>query len=126
MRFTLRFWQELIFLFSISILVLEFTKGMILKDTLDAWDITLAISLIPITLGLSFQFIEFHKKTAFILAGLLIASSSLFLFMAMYNIVAANGEVGNSMGMLLWSMPLVGTAISHPFTYSSIARFKGH
>jgi len=124
-RFTLRFWQELIFLFSVCLLLLEFTKTMILKNQLDNWDILFIVCIVPIACGLSFQFIEFHKKTALALAAMLIIGSLVFVAMSLYYLIHSNGNLAGAIGMLFWAMALLGTSISLPHKYNRIARFNG-
>ena len=82
----LKFWQEIVFVVSIGLLLIEITKAVIRGHTMDGADIFLVCWFVPLLICLIGQFFWKSEGLAICLSVLLGISSFVVILMALYGI----------------------------------------
>jgi hypothetical protein len=112
LKSVLKFWQEIVFVVSIGLLLIEVTKWVIQSQTMDGWDIFLICSLLPVFICLIGQFFWKNKTLAICLSVLLGLSSVIAIFMALYGIFNSPSYRTESIAMLFIGVLLLFSAIT--------------
>ena len=86
LKSVLTYWQEIVFVGSIGLLLFAMTKSVILRQTMDAWDIFLVCFFVPLLICLIGQFFWKSEALAICLSVLLGLSSFVVILMALYGI----------------------------------------
>lgn len=113
------FWQEIVFVASIGLLLIEITKWVIRSQSMDGGDIFLVFWMLPLFACLIGQFFWKKKTLAIILSVPLGLSSVVTFFMALYGIFNSPSYRTESSAMLIIGVVLVLAAFTMPFKYES-------
>ena len=116
LKSVLKFWQEIVFVVSIGLLLIEITKSVMLRQTMDRWDIFLVCFMLPLFICLIGQFFWKKKALAVCLSVLLGLSSFVFILMALYFIgtTSASANIVRAITMLILGIFLLVAAITMP------------
>ena len=85
-KIVLKFWQEIVFVVPIGVLLIEITKYVMRSQTMDGADIFMVIWFLPLLVCLVGQFFWKSEALAVTLSVLLGLSSVVVIFMALYGI----------------------------------------
>ena len=115
----LKFWQEIVFIVSIGLLLLEIAGRAVRVQSMDGWDVFLVCWTLPLFVCLIGQYFWKKNTLAIILSVPLGLSSVIAVFMALYGIINSPSYRAESMVMLIIGMVLVIAAYKMPFKYDS-------
>ena len=110
----LKFWQEIIFVVSIGVLLIEITKSVMLRQTMDGWDIFLVCFILPLFICLIGQFFWKNEALAILLSVLLGSSSVIFIMMALYFLGTTSTKIIQAVAMLILGVFLFIAAVTMP------------
>ena len=114
----LKFWQEIVFVVSIGLLLIEISKRVMLSQTMDGWDIFLVCWIVPLFICLIGQFFWKDKTLAVALSVLLGLSSVIVILMALYGIFNSPSYRTESIAMLIIGVVLVIAAFKMSAKYT--------
>ena len=120
LKSVLKFWQEIAFVASIGLLLIEITKWVMVKQTMDGGDIFLVCWMLPLFICLIGQFFWKKKTLAVTLSVLLGLNSVIVIFMALYGIFNSPSYRTESIAMLIIGAVLVIAAFKMPAKYNPI------
>lgn len=115
----LKFWQEIFFIISTGLLLIEITKWVMHSQTIDRWDIFLVFWILPLFICLIGQFFWKKRALAIILSIPLGLSSVVVIFMALYGIFNSQAYRAESIMMFIIGVVLVIAAFKMSFKYTS-------
>jgi uncharacterized membrane protein YfcA len=110
----LKFWQEIVFILFIGLLLYEITEYALLGQTIDRWDVFLICLLIPLFISLIGQFFWKKRTLANALSFLLGFGSIVFIFMALYSLALTSTKITQAISMLILGIFLFFAAITMP------------
>ena len=111
LRSPLKFWQEIVFVVPIGLLLFEATKWTMRSQTIDGWDILLFIWFLPLFICLIGQFFWKSEALAVTLSVLLGFSSFVVICMALFGIHYSPSYRAKSIAMLIIGIVCVIAAI---------------
>jgi hypothetical protein len=97
----LTYWQEIVFIVSIGILLFEITKFCLNQHTIDGWDIALLSFSLPLFTGLIIQLFWFNRTLSIVLSVLLSIGSFVFILMAFYFLGTTSSQLIQAISMLM-------------------------
>jgi len=115
----LKFWQEIVFVVSIGLLLIEVSKWVMRSQAMDGWDIFLVIWILPLFICLIGQFFWKNHALAITLSVLLGLSSVIVIFMALYGIFNSPSYRTESIAMLIIGVVYVIAAFKMPAKYDA-------
>ena len=118
LKSALKFWQEIVLVVPIGLLLIEVSKWLIRSQTLDGWDILLIIWFLPLFICLIGQFYWKNKTLAVTLSVLLGISSVIVILMASWGISNSPSYRMESIAMLVIGVVSVIAVITLPRKYS--------
>ena len=113
----LKFWQEIVSIVPIGLLLIEITKWVIRSQTMDRWDIFLVCWMLPLFICLIGQFFWKNQTLAVTLSVLLGLSSVIAILMALYGIFNSPSYRIESIAMLIIGLVCVIAAFKMPAKY---------
>jgi len=119
LKSVLKFWQEIVFIISIGLLLIELTKWVIRSQTMDGWDIFMVMWLLPLFVCLIGQFFWKNLALALWLSVLLGLSSVIVILMAIWGISNSPSYSTESFAMLIIGLISVIAVITMPRKYIS-------
>ncbi|WP_430816596.1 hypothetical protein [Carboxylicivirga sp. RSCT41] len=108
----LKYWQEIIFIVSIGLLLFEVTKFNLIKNSIDGWDIALLSFILPLFVCLIGQFYWNNKALSIILSVILSIGSFVLILMAIYFIGTTNSKLLQAISMLIFGVFLLFTGLT--------------
>ena len=117
LKSVLRFWQEIVFVVPIVLLLIEITKWVMRSQTMDGWDIFLVCFMLPLLICIIGQCFWKNQTLAIILSVLLGLSCVTVNFMALYSIFNSPSYRTESIAMLIIGVVLVIAAFKMPAKY---------
>ena len=112
-----RFWQEIVFIVSIGLLLLEIAGKAVRAQSMDGWDAFLVCWTLPLFVCLIGQYFWKKKALAILLSVPLGLSSVTAIFMALYGIFNSPSYRTESLLMLIIGFVLVIAAFKMSFKY---------
>ena len=106
-----KFWQEIVFVVPIGLLLIEITKWVMRSQTMDGAAIFMAIWFVPLFICLIGQFFWKNEALAATLSVLLGLSSVIAILMAFYGIFNSPSYRTESIAMLIIGVVCVIAAI---------------
>tara|TARA_R100001369_G_scaffold13583_1_gene27961 strand:+ start:202 stop:597 length:396 start_codon:yes stop_codon:yes gene_type:complete len=107
-----KYWQEIVFIISIGIILFEITKFNLTQNSIDIWDLTLLSLILPLFVCLIGQLYWNNKTLSTFLSVLLIIGSLIVVFMAIYFVGTTSSELSQPISMLIFGIFLLFTAIT--------------
>ena len=117
LKSALKFWQEIVFVISIGLFLIEVSKWITHSQTMDGWDILLICWMAPLLICLVGQFFWKNKTLAITLSVLLGLSSVIVVLMALSGIFNSPSYRTESIVMLVIGIVLVIAAFKMPAKY---------
>ena len=114
----LKFWQEIVLIVPIGLLLIEITKNRGLQQTMDGADIFMVIWLLPLLVCLIVQFFRKSETLALTLSVLLGISAVIVTLMALWGISNSPSYRTESIAMLVIGMLSVIAAITMSRKYN--------
>ena len=116
LKFVLKFWQEIAFVVSIGLLLIEITKAVMRGYSMDSSEVFLVCFMLPLFICLIGQFFWKNGTLAICLSVLLGLSSFVFILMALYFIgtTSASANIVRAITMLILGIFLLVAAITMP------------
>lgn len=108
----LNFWQEIIFIISIGIVLFNILQFNRTQNEFDAWDLLLLSITIPLFISLIGQLFWNNKILSTYLSILLIIASLIVVFMGVYYVGTTTSELLQAVTMLIIGIFLLLTAIT--------------
>ncbi|MEL0653311.1 hypothetical protein V6246_17960 [Algibacter sp. TI.3.09] len=108
----LKYWQEIVFIISIGLLLFEITKFNLTQNSIDSWDIVLLSLIFPLFVCLIGQFYWNNKTLSTALSVLLTIGSFIVVLMALYFIGTTNSKFLQAISMLIFGIFLLFTAFT--------------
>jgi hypothetical protein len=119
LKSALKFWQEIVFVVSIGLLLIEITKWVMLSQTMDGWDIFLVCSMLPLLVCLIGQLFWKNKALAIVLSCLLVLSSVIFILMSLYFIGTTSTKMIQAIAMFILGLFLLFAAVTMSRKFNS-------
>ena len=119
LKSTLKFWQEIVLVAPIGLLLIEITKNRMLQQTMDGADIFMLIWFLPLLVCLIGQFFWKNEVLAITLSALLGLSSVIVILMALWGISNSPSYRTESIVMLIIGLVSVIAVITMPRKYIS-------
>ncbi len=109
---TLKYWQEIVFIISIGLILFEVTRFNLIQNSVDGWDIALLSFALPLFVCLIGQFYWNSKTLSTILSVILSIGSFVFILMAIYFIGTTNSKLLQAISMLVFGVFLLFTGLT--------------
>ena len=117
-KLVLKFWQEIVFVVSILLLLIEIIGSVTLRQTMDRWDVFLVCWILPLLICLIGQLFWKNKAVAITLSILLGLSSVIVVCMAFYGIINSPSYRIESIAMLIIGIVSVIAALKMSTKYT--------
>ena len=116
LKSVLKFWQEIVFVIPIGLLLIEISKTVISRHTMDGADIFLVCWFVPLLICLIGQFFWKSEGLAIFLSLPLGISSFVVILMALYGIGTTSIKLImiQSIIMLIWGIFGIVSAVTMP------------
>ena len=118
LKSVLKFWQEIVLIVLIGLLLIEITKNRGLQQTMDGADIFMVIWFLPLLVCLIVQFFRKSEALALTLSVLLGISAVIVILMALWGISNSPSYRTESIAMLVIGMLSVIAAITMSRKYN--------
>jgi uncharacterized membrane protein YfcA len=108
----LKYWQEIVFIISIGILLFEITRFNLTQHSIDGWDFAILFLIVPLFICLIGQLYWNNKTLSIFLSFLLLMGSLIVVFMSIYFIGTTSSELPQAISMLIFGILFFYTAIT--------------
>src|SRR5690554_5214185 len=103
----LRYWQEIVFIYSIGLLLFEIAKFNLIQNSIDGWDIALLSFILPLFVCLIGQLYWKNKTLSIVLSVILSLGSFVLILMALYFIGTTSSQLFQAISMLTFGVFLL-------------------
>lgn len=112
LRSLLLFWQEMLFILSIGLLLAEISRFYWIGNSIDAWDLVLLSFVLPLLVSLVGQLFWHNKGLAVFLSVVLAVSSFVIILMAIYFVATTSTSLSQAIFMLIFGLILLSAALT--------------
>lgn len=118
LKSVLKFWQEIVLVVSIGLLLIEVSKWVLRSQAMDGAEIFLVCWFLPLFICLIGQLYWKNKALSVTLSALLGLSSAIVIFMALYGILNSPSYRTESIAMFVVGVVSVIAVITMPRKYN--------
>lgn len=115
------FWQELLYLISIVVLLLEILNYNISKNSIDNWDLVLVLLIFPLFISIITHLFWRNRIFSKIVSILFSIVSFIVILMAIYYVHNSTSKQLEAYSMLFFGIILLIAALSMNLKYKKIA-----
>ncbi|WP_430811654.1 MULTISPECIES: hypothetical protein [unclassified Carboxylicivirga] len=108
----LRYWQEIVFIISIGLILFEIAKFNLIQNSIDVWDIALLSFILPLFVCLIGQLYWKNRTLSIVLSVILSLGSFVLILMAIYFIGTTSSELLQAISMLIFGVFLLFTGLT--------------
>ena len=102
------YWQEIVFVVPIGLLLFSITKSVMLRQTMDQWDIFLVCFFVPLLICLIGQFFWKNQTLALILMPILVITCLVVILMALYGISTTSIKLIMTQSIIMLIVGIIG------------------
>ena len=108
----LKYWQEIVFIVLIGLLLFEITRFYLTQNSIDGWDIALLSFTLPLFICLIGQLFWNNRTLSIVLSVLLSVGSFAVILMAFYFIGTTSSKLIQAITMLILGVFLLFSALT--------------
>jgi peptidoglycan/LPS O-acetylase OafA/YrhL len=110
----LKYWQEIVFIISIGILLFEIAKFNLVQNSIDVLDIALLSLILPLFICLIGQLYWNNKTLSIVLSAILSIASFILILMAFYFMATTSSKLLQAFTMLILGIFLLFAGLTMP------------